>query len=93
MTRLLELAPLVDTKAGPLMQAFMAGHLRTLQEAIEHGDKRRFAKTVGATVESCNGCHKATGSEIKVTLDVDENLSLRHPHALRKSRVPQDHTH
>jgi hypothetical protein len=93
MTRLVEIAPLIDAKAGPLMQAFMAGHLRTLRETIEHGNKRSFDKALGETVASCNGCHAATGSKIVITLDVDEGLSLRHPHALRKSKVPKDHTH
>lgn len=93
MRRLVGIAPLIDSKAGALMEAFMAGHLRTLREAIEHGNKRSFDKALGQTVESCNGCHAATGSKIKVTLDVDEGLSLRHPHALRKSSVPKDHTH
>lgn len=93
MNRLMALAPLIDAKAGPLMQAFMSGHLRTLRETVEHGNKPGFDKAIGETVASCNGCHAATGSAITVTLDVNEGLSLRHPHALRKSKVPKDHTH
>jgi hypothetical protein len=45
------------------------------------------------TVASCNACHQASGSTIAVTLDVDDSLNMRHPHALRKSTVPKDHTH
>lgn len=93
MTRSVEIAPRIDAKSGPLMQAFMAGHLRTLRETIEHGNKRGFDKAMGEAIASCNGCHAATGSKITVTLDVDEDLSLRHPHALKKSKVPKDHSH
>lgn len=93
MMRLVELAPLLDAKAGPLLQAFMSGHLRALKEIIEHGDKPRFDRALDETVASCNACHKARGSEIRVTLDVPEGLSLRHPHALRKAQVPKDHAH
>lgn len=39
------------------------------------------------------GFNTAAGSTIEVTLDVDESLSMRHPHALRKSRAPLDHAH
>jgi len=91
--RLVGVSPLIDPKAGALMQAFLSGHLRTLQEAIEHGNKRGFDRAVDATIESCNGCHAATGSKITVSLDVDEGLSIRHPHALKKSKVPKGHTH
>lgn len=93
MKRLLELAPLIDAKTGPLMQAFMTGHLRKLGETIGHGDKRGFEQALGETVASCNGCHKASGSAIRVALDVEEGLSMRHPQALESAPAPKGHTH
>lgn len=45
------------------------------------------------SVAGCNGCHKAAGSAIVVTLDVDKSLNMRHPHALMKTTVPKEHMH
>jgi len=71
----------------------MDGNLRNLREAIEHGNGKSFQAALKETVASCNGCHRATGSAIAVSLNVDDSLSMRHPHALRKSTVPKEHTH
>ena len=93
MTRLVGVAKHIDPKAGPLMEGFMTGHLRSLRETIEHGDQRAFDKALRAATTSCNACHQATGSAITVTLDVAENLNMRHPHALGKSKVSKEHMH
>jgi hypothetical protein len=93
MQRLTRISKYIDPKLGGLMQGFMDGNLRKLSEAIEHGSAKSFRAALKDTVASCNGCHTATGSTIAVSLDVDDSLSMRHPHALRKSTVPKKHTH
>lgn len=93
MQRLTRVSRYIDPKLGALIQGFMDGNLRKLREAIEHGNAKSFQAALKATVASCNGCHTAAGSTIAVSLNVDESLSMRHPHALRKSTVPKEHTH
>jgi hypothetical protein len=93
MQRLTRISNYIDPKLGGLMRGFMDGNLRKLKEAIEHGSAKSFRAALKDTVASCNGCHTATGSTIAVSLDVDDSLSMRHPHALRKSTVPKEHTH
>lgn len=93
MQRLTRISMHIDPKLGALMQGFMDGNLRKLSEAIEHGSAKSFRVALRDTVASCNGCHTATGSTIAVSLNVDESLSMRHPHALRKSTVPKNHKH
>jgi hypothetical protein len=93
MQRLTRASTYIDPKLGALMQAFMDGNLRKLKEAIEHGNAKSFQAALKDTVASCNGCHTATGSTIAVSLEVDDSLSMRHPHVLKKSTVPKEHTH
>ena len=94
MQRLVGVAQQIDTKKGALAEGFMSGNLRTLNKAIEHGKLESFYKAMNDKVKNCNACHVAVGSPfIKVTLDVDESLSMRHPHALGKSKAPAKHTH
>lgn len=93
MQRLTRVSRYIDPKLGGLMQGFMDGNLRRLKEAIEHGNARSFQAAMRDTVASCNGCHTAAGSTIAVSLNVDESLSMRHPHALGKTTVPKHHTH
>lgn len=93
MRRLTGVTKYIDPKLGELMPAFMDGNLRKLKEAVEHGNSKSFQGALKDTVASCNGCHTATGSTIAVTLNVAESLSMRHPHALRKSAVPKQHMH
>lgn len=51
-------------------------------------------QALGEAVNNCNACHAASGSPfIKVTLEVAESLSLRHPHSFGKTRVPMEHMH
>lgn len=93
MRRLTGISQYIDPELGKLMQGFMDGNLRELREAIEHASGNSFQAAMKDTVAGCNACHAATGSTLPVTLDVDDTLSLRHPHGLRRSRVPRDHTH
>lgn len=93
MQRLTRASNYIDSRLGALMQGFMNGNLRALREAVEHANPKSFQAALKSTIASCNGCHTAAGSTIEVSLDVDESLSMRHPHALRKSRAPLDHAH
>jgi hypothetical protein len=93
MERLARVSIHIDTKLGALMQAFMGGNLARLRESIEHRDSRAFQAALKDTVTSCNGCHTASGSTVVVTLNVDDSLSMRHPHALRRTTVPKHHRH
>lgn len=93
MRRLAGVSKYMDPKLGALMQAFMDGNLRKVREAVEDANPKAFQAAMRTTVASCNGCHQATGSAIAVSLNVDESLSMRHPHALRKTTVPKEHGH
>ncbi len=94
MNRLIGVAMVIDAKNGALLKSFMSANFKNLDEAIEHGNLDDFNKEVAATVKSCNACHAATGSAfVQVTLDVDKSLSLRHPHAFDKTKVPKEHGH
>lgn len=93
MQRLTDVSKYIDPELGELMLAFMDGNLGKLKEAIEHGNPKSFQAALKDSVASCNGCHSAAGSTIAVTLNVADNLSMRHPHALRKSAVPKQHMH
>ena len=93
MQRLVGVAQQIDTKKGALMEGFMSGDLHRLNDAIEHSDLKSFYVAMNDTVKNCNACHVAVGSPfIRVTLDVDEGLSMRHPHALGKSKASAKHT-
>ena len=65
----------------------------TLLEAVEHGNARSIEAALKDIVASCNRCHTATGSVIAVSLNVDESLSMRHPHAFRKSTASKQQGH
>ncbi len=93
MRRLSSISTYIDPRLGALMQAFMDGNLRKLRGAIEHGNLGSFQAALKDTVTGCNACHMAAGSTVAVSLDVDESLSMRHPHTLRKTTVPKDHMH
>lgn len=93
MLRLTRMSTHIDPKLGALMQGFMEGNLRQMREAVEHANQKSFQAALKNTLSSCNGCHTAAGSTLVVSLDVPDNLSMRHPHALRKTKVPKYHTH
>ena len=98
MQDILKVARQIDVKHEELMESFLGGNFRKLNDAIEHGSGEAFDKALKDTITSCNSCHVAVGSPfIKVTLDVDISkglgLSLRHPHALGKSKAPTKHSH
>jgi len=94
MKRLTRLSTSVDADKGKLMQGMMQPSFDALENAIEHGNNKKFQKALTQTTETCNACHTATGSGfVQVTLDASESLSLRHPHKFRKQEVPGGHTH
>lgn len=94
MERIMKVIGRVNSEYGEMMQGFMSPSFDALNAAIEHGDRGAFNDALTGTVEQCNACHTAVGSGfVEVTLDVDESLSMRHPHRLQPSEKPGDHTH
>ncbi|MEE8396094.1 MAG: hypothetical protein V3S29_08575 [bacterium] len=93
MKRLVSQAKFIDPGRGALLQGFMAGHLETIQGTIDHAGYPKFLKALAATVVSCNKCHVASGSGfVEVTLAVEDNLSIRHPHRFSKTKATK-HAH
>lgn len=91
---LLDVISRVDPEKGAVANGFLAANLDRLDAAIEHGNGEAFATAIKQTVESCNSCHVAVGSpSMVVTLDVVDQLSLRHSHQLAQSEKPGEHTH
>lgn len=94
MRRISELSTAVDPEKGRLMQSMMEPSFEALEEAIEHGNHEKFEKALNQTINTCNSCHTATGSEfIQVTLDASDSLSLRHPHVLGHRQAQGGHEH
>jgi len=94
MQRIMKVIGRVNPEYGEMMQAFMSPSFAELNAAIEHGDRQAFNEALTGAVDQCNACHAGVGSPfIEVTLDVDESLSMRHPHRLQQSEKPGEHTH
>ena len=94
LRRLIEVMKRVDPEKGTMVDGFLLGNFSKLDAAIEHENVESFNKELVETVESCNSCHDAAGSPfMKVSLDVRDGLSMRHPHDLSKSAKPGKHTH
>jgi hypothetical protein len=94
MKRLSAISTAIDADKGELMQRMMTPSFEQLEAAIGHGNQKKFEKALNDSINACNACHRATGSEfIEVTLDVRESLSLRHPHRLMPRDVPGGHHH
>ncbi len=94
MKRLTRLSTTIDGEKGQLMQRMMGPSFEVLEKAIEHGNHKKFEKALIQTIDTCNACHAATGSDfIQVTLDARESLSLRHPHKFMQREVPSGHSH
>ena len=88
MQRMVGVASAIDPEKGALMKGFMTGSFNKINAAIEHEDPKSFIKALTDTVKNCNACHDAVGSGfIVVTLDVNESLSMRHPHQLTRSKM------
>ena len=94
MKRLTAISPSVDGEKGALMQGMMAPSFEALEDAVEHNSHEKFEKALTQTINTCNSCHTATGSEfIQVTLNAQESLSIRHPHKFMERAVPDGHSH
>jgi len=94
MKRVTTLSPTIDAEKGKLMQAMMAPSFEALEGAIGDGDHEKFEKALAQTINTCNSCHAATGSDfVQVTMDATESLSMRHPHSFMSRGVPSGHTH
>jgi len=94
LRRLVEVMKRVDPEKGSMVDGFLLGNFSKLDAAIEHENVESFDKALVETVNSCNSCHDAVGSPfMKVSLDVRDGLSMRHPHVLSKSAKPGKHTH
>ena len=94
LKRLTNIADKIDPKNGQLMQDMMKSSFELLESAIAHGNSKKFQVALNQTTDVCNACHQAAGSPfIQVTLNEEESISLRHPHALKKSEKVGGHTH
>jgi hypothetical protein len=94
MKRLTILSTTIDAEKGQLMQAMLGPSFEALESAIGHNDHEKFEKALTQTIDTCNACHAATGSDfVQVTLDARDSLSLRHPHKLMKRPVSGGHSH
>jgi len=94
MKRLTILSSTIDSEKGRLMQTMMGPNFEALDKAIEHGNHEKFQRALVQTIDTCNACHAATGSDfVQVTLDARDSLSLRHPHKLMRRAVPGGHSH
>ena len=94
LKRLIEVMQRVDPEKGAMVNGFLLGNFNKLDAAIEHENVESFNKALVETVENCNACHAAAGSPfMKVSLDVRDGLSMRHPHDLSKSTKSGKHTH
>jgi cytochrome c556 len=94
MQRMIKVVNAIDPEKGALMKGFMTGSFNKINAAIEHENSESFSKALSETVKNCNACHGAVGSGfINVTLDVNESLSMRHPHQLTRSKMMGQHMH
>ena len=94
LKRLIEVMQRVDLEIGAMVNGFLLGNFNKLDAAIEHKNVESFDKALVETVENCNACHAAAGSPfMKVSLDVRDGLSMRHPHDLNKSTISGKRTH
>jgi hypothetical protein len=92
LDRLMGVAQVIDPQKGLLMKSFIGEDLEHLDDAIGHGDKAAFDKTLNETVAHCNACHAAVGSAfIKVSLNVTPNMTIRHPHILKRQKATAHH--
>jgi hypothetical protein len=94
MQRLTRLSTSIDSDKGQLMQGMLAPSFEALESAIAHGNHEKFEGALVQTINACNACHLATGSDfVQVTLDARNSLSIRHAHKFMERGVPGGHSH
>lgn len=88
-------AEIIDPKRGALLLAFERQYLDPLEHSIEDGDRGEFMELIAEVPQGCNNCHDASGSPfIKISLDLPDILSLRHPHVLEETALEErEHKH
>ncbi len=88
MKSIIESSTAVDHDKGVLFQAMMGPVVEKMDSAIAHSNSEEMAPLIIEAAQTCNNCHVATGSPfIKVSLNVTETLSMRHPHAFAPQKM------
>ena len=94
MKRLTKLSTAIDAEKGKLMQAMMEPSFHEIENAIGHGNQKKFQQALAQTIDTCNACHGATGSGfVQVTLDAHDSISIRHAHMLMQREAAGGHSH
>ncbi|MFQ5544547.1 MAG: hypothetical protein ACE5FE_01090 [Acidiferrobacterales bacterium] len=94
MQRMVKIMAALDPEKGALLKAFMTDSFSKLNAAIEHGNLESFDKALSETVKNCNACHDGVGSEfVKVQLDAERSLSMRHSHEFMHRKMSGKHMH
>lgn len=94
MHRMLGLAKAIDPQKGQLMNIMLEENLESLETAVQHRSEPAFLRALSNTAATCNKCHTAVGSPfIRVSLDVPDGLTMRHPHRLVHSKPMTGHAH
>jgi len=87
INRLFDILATIDPVKGGIAEGFMHESFEGIDEAIDHGNQAAFTKAVENLVSNCNSCHVAADSPaMKISLNVDDALSLRHSHNLVNSK-------
>ncbi|MCH7882140.1 MAG: hypothetical protein IIB69_11325 [Proteobacteria bacterium] len=88
MKELMDSSTIIDSENGHLLQTMMGPVFEKIDTAIAHSNKEKMAALLGEAAQTCNNCHVATGSAfLKVTLDSNNAMSMRHPHVLTKQKM------
>ena len=88
LERMMGLAQIIDPDKGLLMKSFLEPTFKQIKGAIDHGNHKAFLGHLEKAVTSCNACHVAVQAPyIKVSLNVDEIMSIRHSHKFTRSEV------
>ena len=88
MKKIIETSTTINADKGLLFQTMMGPVFEKMDSAIAHSNKEKMAALLGEAAQTCNNCHVATGSAfLKVTLDSNNAMSMRHPHVLTKQKM------
>jgi hypothetical protein len=94
LQRMVKIMTMLDPEKGALMEGFMKGGFDKINAAIEHGNAESFDSALNETLNGCNACHAAVGSEfVQVTLDAERSLSMRHSHKFMHNKMMGEHKH
>lgn len=94
LKRLTRLSISIDAEKGRIMGEMMNPSFEALENAIGHGNHKKFQTALVEATNTCNACHVATGSGfVQVSLEPAESLTIRHPHKFSEQAVPGGHSH